>query len=362
MNNDRGQGTGDRGQQGDLHARVPLAASPVALAEPHPAPAPLGTGHSALGTVVVPEALRRNFAVLVPAFDEVENVPALFRELGETFARHGLAGEIILVDDGSTDGTYEAAVRESQRMERVKVLRHRRNLGKTEAMVTGAHAAESDYLVLFDADLQHSTEEIPRFLAKLGEGWDIVTGKKVGRYEKAAVSGTYNRLSQALFDVPVRDLNSMKAFRTEILREIPLRHDWHRFFVVLAHARGYRVSEIDIELLPRRAGVAKYSARRRVLVGVGDLVVVWFYLKFSEKPMQFFGGGGLALIVLGLVVGLVTVVLRVLGWMPPFGFRPLLTLVVLLETVGVMLFGFGFMAELIATLRAELDQLRRDRG
>jgi hypothetical protein len=92
---------------------------------------------------------------------------------------------------------------------------------------------------------------------------------------------------------------------------------------------------------------------------VGDLVVVWFYLKFSEKPMQFFGGGGLMLIALGLLVGLVAIVLRVGHWMPPFGYRPLLTLVVLLETVGFILFGFGFMAELIATLRAEVEDLRR---
>jgi glycosyltransferase involved in cell wall biosynthesis len=309
----------------------------------------------------VPDALRHNFTVLIPAFDEVDNIPDLFRELREMFARHGLDGEIVLVDDGSRDGTYEAALRESAGMRRVTVVRHRRNRGKTEAMVTGARAAGTEYLVLFDADLQHSPEEIPRFLEKLGEGWDIVTGRKVGEYEKAGVSTVYNRLSRRLFDVPVRDLNSMKAFRTEILREMALRHDWHRFFVVLAHAQGYSVSEIDITLYPRRAGVAKYSGKRRVLVGVGDLIVVWFYLKFSEKPMQFFGGTGLVLILLGLLVGLVTVGLRVVGWMPPFGFRPLLTFVVLLETVGFMLFGFGFMAELIATLRAEVDQLRGER-
>jgi glycosyltransferase involved in cell wall biosynthesis len=306
----------------------------------------------------VPVEFRSNFAVLIPAYNEEEVIDDLFRELRETFARHGLAGEIILVDDGSTDGTWATAQRASAGMERVKLLRHRRNQGKTEAMVTGGLAAETDYLVLFDADLQHSPEEIPRFLQRLAEGFDIVTGRKVGRYEKGGVSGVYNRLSRTLFDVPVRDLNSMKAFRTEILREVPLRHDWHRFFVVLAHARGYTVSEIDIELFPRRAGVAKYSARRRVLVGVGDLVVVWFYLKFSEKPMQFFGGGGLLLIALGLLVGIVAVVLRVGGWMPPFGYRPLLTLVVLLETIGFVLFGFGFIAELIATLRAEISQLR----
>lgn len=320
---------------------------------PLPAPSPLPQ------TPPVPVALRENFAVVIPAFDEAESVPDLFAELRATFERHGLNGEVILVDDGSRDGTYELALAEGEGFPRLQVLRHRRNLGKTEAMITGAEAASSDYVILFDADLQHSPEEIPRFLAKLAEGWDIVTGRKVGKYQKQAVSRTYNWLSQHLFDVPVRDLNSMKAFRKEILHEIPLRHDWHRFFIVLAHARGWTITEIDIELFPRRAGVAKYSGRTRIVVGVSDLLVVWFYLKFSAKPMQFFGGWGLGLILLGFLVGLVAIVLRVGGWMPPFGYRPMLTLVLLLETVGFMIFGIGFIAELIATVRTEVDELRR---
>ena len=307
----------------------------------------------------LPEAVRTNFAVLIPAYNEVESVPVLFASIRETFARHGLNGEIILVDDGSTDGTYETALREGAGLERLKVLRHRRNQGKTEAMLTGAAAAESEYLILFDADLQHSPEEFPRFLAGLASGSDIVTGRKVGAYEKQAISSTYNWLSQRLFEVPVRDLNSMKAFRKEILDELSLRHDWHRFFVVLAHHRGYSATEIAIELFPRRTGVSKYTGRRRILVGIGDLVVVWFYLKFSEKPMQLFGGGGLALIITGLLVGIGAITIRVAGWMPPFGYRPLLTLVLLLETVGFMLFGFGLLAELVATLRTEVASLRR---
>jgi glycosyltransferase involved in cell wall biosynthesis len=330
------------------------------LLEERPKP-PEGDGHAATSPGSLPAAadLRRNFAVLIPAFNEVENIPALFRTIRESFARHGLSGEVILVDDGSTDGTFEAALQEGKDFPRLQVLRHRLNLGKTEAMLTGAAAAGSEYLILFDADLQHSPDEFPRYLEKLSEGWDIVTGRKIGAYQKRAVSSVYNVLSQKLFDVPVRDLNSMKAFRREILDELSLRHDWHRFFVVLAHARGYRVTEIDIELYPRHAGEAKYSGRGRVLVGVGDLVVVWFYLKFSQKPMQLFGGTGLVLILLGFLVGLIAIVLRVGGWMPPFGYRPLLTLVVLLETVGFVLFGFGFTAEMIAIVRTETEEIRR---
>ena len=304
---------------------------------------------------------RPRFAVLVPAYNEAENIGPLFEALEATFARHSLDGEVVLVDDGSTDDTYTLAVAAAERHgQRFKVARHRRNLGKTEAMVTAARESSADVFIVFDADLQHSTEEIPRFMAEIDKGWDIVTGRKIGAYEKAAVSSVYNRVSRFLFDVPVRDLNSMKAFRREVLDEVPLRHDWHRFFVVIAYARGFSVTEIDIELFPRRAGISKYTGSRRVLSSVGDLLVVWFYLRFSRKPMQLFGGAGLLLTVLGLLVGIVTTAFRVMGYGPPsIGYRPLLGLVVLLLVVGITLFGFGFTAEMIAILRSDVDQLRQ---
>jgi len=305
---------------------------------------------------------RPKFAVIVPAYNEAENVASLFDALEATLARHALDGEVILVDDGSTDDTWPLAVAAAERHgPRFKVARHRRNLGKTEAMVTGARASEAEVFIVFDADLQHSTEEIPRFIDHMEKGWDIVTGRKIGAYEKRAVSSVYNRVSRFLFDVPVRDLNSMKAFRREVLDEVPLRHDWHRFFVVIAYARGFSVSEIDIELFPRRAGVSKYTGSRRVLSSVGDLLVVWFYLRFSRKPMQLFGGAGLLLTLLGFIIGIVTTAFRVMGYGPPaIGYRPLLGLVVLLLVVGITLFGFGFTAEMIAILRNDVDQLRQD--
>jgi len=308
--------------------------------------------------------MRRDFCVVVPAYDEAPVVPALVRELRETFEAAELRGEVILVDDGSSDGTAEVAEREGKGWSAFRVLRHRTNRGKTEAILTAAEATDRTYMVLFDADLQHLPEEIPRFLAKLDEGWDVVTGRKVGEYGKRAVSGIYNWLSRTIFDLPVSDLNSMKAFRRSILEGLHLRHDWHRFFVVLAHARGAAVTEIDVPLHPRRAGESKYSGRLRIVVGLLDLLSVWFLLTFSRKPLLLFGTAGMALMVAGAAVGTGAVYLRflhpVLGfepYIPPMGYRPLLYLVILLEVVGTLLLGVGFLAEMIARLRDELGSV-----
>ena len=310
----------------------------------------------------VEQPARRDFTVIVPAYNEAPVVPELICELREAFERYGLTGEVILVDDGSDDSTGEIAEREAADWDGFRVLRHERNLGKTEAMLTAAEASEGEHLVLFDADLQHSPHDIPRFLDKLDEGWDIVTGRKVGAYDKRVVSSVYNRLSRRIFDLSVSDLNSMKAFRRRVLDGIPLRHDWHRFFVVLAHARGASITEIDIELHPRRGGVSKFTGPFRVLVGLIDLLSVWFLLFFSRKPLLLFGGTGIALAGFGVLVAMVTVYLRFVHpmvgfepYIPPMGYRPLLYLVMLLETLGFLLVGFGLVSEQVAQVRDELE-------
>jgi glycosyltransferase involved in cell wall biosynthesis len=303
---------------------------------------------------------RRNFAVIIPAYNEVENIPDLVGELRAAWQRYDLDGEVLLVDDGSTDGTAEHAELVAADWDLFRVIRHRRNFGKTEALVTGAEHTTARWLILFDADLQHLPDEIPRFLEKLDQGWDIVCGRKIGAYPKRGVSSIYNRLSRSIFDIPVSDTNSMKGFRRDIMDEVRLRHDWHRFFVVLAYARGYSATEIDIALHPRRHGVAKYSGRSRIIVGLLDLVSVAFFLFFSRKPLMLFGITGLALAIAGAIVGLIAIVLRVAHWVSPIGYRPLLYLVVLLEVLGFLLFGFGFIAELVAQQHAELDALHRE--
>jgi len=317
---------------------------------------------AAAGAVTLSPQIRRDFAVIVPAFDEAPNMPDLVSELRSMFERFDLSGDVIIVDDGSTDGTGARAMEAAAGWNRLRVVRHRRNFGKTEAIVTGTQATPARNLVLFDADLQHHVHEIPRFLEKLQDGWDIVTGRKIGKYRKRVVSSIYNRLSRFIFNVPVTDTNSMKAFRREVLDEVRLRHDWHRFFVVLAYARGFTITEIDIELLPRRHGVAKYSGRGRIMVGLLDLVSVAFLLFFARKPIILFGMTGLSLAAAGFVVGVITIVLRVLHAMPPFGFRPLLYLVILLEVLGFLLFGFGFVGELVAHQQSDIDAIERHLG
>ncbi|MBN2288496.1 MAG: glycosyltransferase family 2 protein [Candidatus Glassbacteria bacterium] len=301
---------------------------------------------------------RPDVSVLVPAYNEVENIPELVQGLTSMFDRHGLDGEIVLVDDGSTDGTYGAAAGIAGTEKRLKLLRHRRNFGKTEAMLTGNQAASAEIVVLYDADMQISPEDIPRFLEKMreGQGSDIVCGRKVGRYGKRVVSGIYNFLSRLLFQVPVRDLNTVKAYRRGILEEIHLRHDWHRFFVALAYNRGYRVSELEVELLPRRHGKSKYTGLWRVVVGLLDLISVKFLISLGKKPMSLFGSGGLALLLLGFATGVVALYYR-FGVDPPQGYRPLLYLVILFVLAGVLLFTLGFLTELIGQLLERLKNL-----
>ncbi|HSM04988.1 MAG TPA: glycosyltransferase family 2 protein [Longimicrobiales bacterium] len=301
-------------------------------------------------------AMRRDFCLVIPAYNEVEMVPELMESLRSAFRRYELDGDVVLVDDGSSDGTGLQALEAADGWANLTVVRHRTNLGKTEAMLTGAAHTSRTWIILFDADLQHLPDEIPRFLARAQDGWDIVTGRKVGAYEKGGVSRVYNALSRRIFDVPVTDLNSMKAFRREILDGILLRHDWHRFFVVLAHARGWSVTEIDIPLYPRRAGESKFTGPRRVVVGVLDLLSVGFLLRFSRKPLLFFGSAGAALFAAGTLVGLGALYVRfVVG----VGFRPVLYLVILLLTLGALLVGVGFLAELVAQLREEVAVLHR---
>src|SRR5690606_13233208 len=238
------------------------------------------------------------------------------------------------------------------------VVTHRRQRGIADALRSAGDAARGDIFVFYPADLQYLPEDIPPLVRPILDGKaDIVTGTKQGRYEKAFVSRVYNALCRWLFGVRVTDLNSVKAYRREVMNGVPLRPDWHRYMVVIAAADGYRLTSHPVPLYPRRAGVSKFTWRR-IPVGVLDLLSVWFQLRFGRKPMLFFGLAGAALFSAGLVGTVLALVLRY-GYR--IDFHPLLlNLIETMAISGIVLFGFGFVGEMVAGVREEQRELLRE--
>ncbi|MDP3773071.1 MAG: glycosyltransferase family 2 protein [Gemmatimonadales bacterium] len=295
-------------------------------------------------------------SVLVPAKDEAENLPEFVRQAAAAFKDAPFTAEVVVVDDGSSDATAQVLQDLAAHHPFLRYERHRTRLGITEALRTAGNAARGGVFVFYPADLQFLPAEIPALVAPIlaGEA-DLVTGAKQGQYEKAFVSGIYNRLCRALFGVNVTDLNSVKAYRREIMNAVPVRPDWHRFFAVIASAQGYRLAERPVTLHQRRAGNSKFGLGR-IPIGAMDLLSVWFQLRFGRKPMLFFGVSGTLLFLLGFLVGVAALVLR-FGF--GIGFRPLLNLIEVLVISGIALFGFGFIGELLAGQREEVRELGR---
>ncbi|MFL5560769.1 MAG: glycosyltransferase family 2 protein [Gemmatimonadaceae bacterium] len=307
-----------------------------------------------------PNALRPvgavDVSVLVPAKDEAENLPLFMEQAAAAFAGSATQFEVIVINDGSEDDS--AAVLDSlqRQYDFLHVEHHRVRRGIADALRTGYLASRGGVLVFYPADLQFKPEDIPRLTAPIlaGEA-DMVTGFKEGKYEKAFVSGIYNRLSRALFDVPVKDLNSVKAYRREIMEDLPIRPDWHRYMIVLAAAEGYTVTEIPVPLYPRHAGRSKFGLSR-IPVGVLDMLSVWFELRFGRKPLLLFGMLGAALFALGIVAGLGALATFVIAGK---GVRAVWTLIQTCLILGSIFFVGGLVGEMIAVQRAELRELRR---
>ncbi len=293
-------------------------------------------------------------SVLVPAKDEAENLPEFVERCAAMFDDVDYRCELVVVDDGSTDDTPAVLDRLAERFPVLRIVTHRGQRGIADALKSAGDAANGRIFVFYPADLQFDPAEIPSLVDPIRNGEaDLVTGTKQGHYEKAFVSGVYNRLCRFLFGVNVTDLNAVKAYRREIMDSVPGRPDWHRFMVVMAAADGYRLAERPVTLHPRKAGKSKFGIGR-IPVGVLDLLSVWFQLKFGRKPMLFFGLSGSILFFLGLVTGIAAIVLRY-GY--GVGFRPLLNLVMMLVISGIALFGFGFVGELLASNREEMRRL-----
>lgn len=295
-------------------------------------------------------------SILVPAKDEAENLPLFMEQTAEAMADFAEGFEVVVIDDGSVDGTWQVLEQLGERYPFLRAVRHRSRRGIADALRSGYLAARGEVLVFYPADLQFKPADIPRLAAPiLADQADMVTGFKEGKYEKAFVSSIYNRLSRSLFHVPVRDLNSVKAYRREIMEILPTRPDWHRYMIVIAAAQGYTVTEIPVPLYPRHAGKSKFGLGR-IPVGVLDMLSVWFELRFAAKPLLLFGMLGAGMFAFGALAGTAAVAwLLVSG----IGLRWVWTVIQTVLILGSIFFATGLLGEQVAGLRAQLRELRR---
>jgi len=288
-------------------------------------------------------------SVVVPAMNEEGNIPALHRAIADVLDATATSFELILVDDGSIDGTWQAIEALAARDRRVIGLRHRRNFGKARGLATGFAAASGDLILTMDADLQDDPAEIPRFLAKLDEGFDLVSGWKQRRQDplgKTFPSRVFNATVRAVSGVPLHDFNcGFKIYRADVVHTIRLYGELHRFTPVLAHAEGFRVGELPVRHHPRRWGTSKYGWSR-LIKGFLDLLTVTFLTEYRQRPMHVLGVPGVVALATGGLIGLWLTAEKILTG-ASIGNRPLLLLAVLLVLVGVQFFGLGLLGELL---------------
>ncbi len=293
-------------------------------------------------------------SIVVPLFNEAESLAALHAELADVAQAQGYEIEILLVDDGSTDRSWLEICHLARQDPRVRGIRLRRNFGKAAALSAGFQAARGERIITLDADLQDDPREIPRLLATMDEGFDVVSGWKRVRHDpwhKVLVSRIFNSMVSRLTGVKLHDHNcGLKCYRREVFGEVRLYGELHRFVPVLAAARGFRVGEVAVNHRPREFGHSKYGMRR-LMRGLLDLLTVKFLTGFSQRPQHLLGGIGLVCFLFG-GAGLAYlagywVVLELSNADPRIHERPLL-----IYSIGALLFGaqlmsIGFLAELI---------------
>lgn len=293
-------------------------------------------------------------SVVVPVYNEERSVEFLYDEVASALDPLGRAWEVVFVDDGSSDGSFGALTRLHERTPNVRVVRLRRNFGKAAALAAGFAQAGGDVIVTIDADGQDDPAEIPRLLAKLDEGFDLVSGWKTRRrdpWRRRLLSRVFNTVTGWISGVRLHDMNcGLKAYRAEVVKGLALYGELHRFLPVLAYERGYRVAEVPVNHRPREHGRSRYGLER-YLRGFFDLITVTFMGRYRHRPLHLFGGLGLALGGIGFLVCLYLTVLWLSG--SAIGHRPLLTLGVLLVVVGMQFLSLGLIGEMITTHHEE---------
>jgi glycosyltransferase involved in cell wall biosynthesis len=294
-----------------------------------------------------------SYSIVVPFYNEQESVAQLYVKIIEVMDALGEPYEIVFVDDGSKDGTFRLMSEIARDDDRVVVVRLRRNFGQTAALKAGFDYSRGEIIISMDGDLQHDPAEIPRFIEKINEGYDIVSGWRVERTDhwltRQIPSRVANRIMAKLSRVDLHDFGTtFKAYRREILSEIHLYGELHRFIPALASWAGASIAEVPITNIPRKNGKSNYGISRTIRVLL-DLLSVKFLLDYSTKPLQFFGVAGLSCLAAGGGIGLWVFARKALldeGLLANHG--PLIILGMALVMGGIQFLAIGLIGELLA--------------
>tara|TARA_Y100000310_G_scaffold278504_1_gene296975 strand:+ start:1174 stop:2082 length:909 start_codon:yes stop_codon:yes gene_type:complete len=300
-----------------------------------------------------------NTSIIIPAYNEAKTLPLLVSKINQSLTVNKIDGEIILVDDGSSDNTKEVAEELTKKYKVLHFYSHPINKGLTQALLTCFHHSKGKVIVFLPADLESDPEEdIPKLMNKMNKGYNLVAGWRQNRKgTKVFASKIYNILSRILFRIKLHDLNWIKAFDRKIINDLSLRSDWHRYIPIIAHSKGYKIGEVKVNVHKRRFGKSKFGIKR-LLIGALDLLVVKFNLSFSERPMLVFGSIGILLSLAGFISGLYLIYIKLLTGI--IGNRaPLIFLTVLLILLGIQFFALGFISEFLVDIKESIKNKRK---
>ena len=284
---------------------------------------------------------------VIPVLNEKDSLEILTREIIENVGKNDY--EIIFIDDGSTDGSYQIMKKLAAENQRIKVLKFRKNFGKSAALQVGFQYASGEIVFTLDADLQDNPKEIPKFLEKISEGYDLVTGWKKKRRDpisKTLPSKLFNNVTSSSFKLKLHDYNcGFKAYKKDVVKGIDVYGEMHRYIPALAHAKGFKVAEIPVDHRKREFGKSKFGAER-YLRGFLDLLTVKLVTSYIRYPLYLFGGIGFILSAVGFFIGLYLTYLKYFQH-TALSNRPLLFASILLIMVGLQFFSIGLLGELI---------------
>jgi len=302
---------------------------------------------------------RRLLSVVVPLLNEEATLERLYEELDAALAAAALDWEVVFVDDGSTDGSYRELVRLHAAHLNVRVVRLRRNFGKAAALAAGIDVAAGEVIVTMDADLQDDPAEIPNLLAKLDDGFDVVSGWKCDRHDpfvRRFVSRIYNTATRLATGVKLHDMNcGLKVYRAEVFEHVRLYGERHRFVPVLAHHLGFSVAELPVNHRARTNGHSRFGIER-YLRAPFDLLTIVFMGRYRHRPLHLFGGVGVIASVTGAAILCYLTIVKLGG--AGIGNRPLLLLGVLLVVVGIQFLSIGLIGEMLTSQHEEKVQAR----